>query len=325
MKKILVLILFLQTFFISVSDTKRSISAEDQLPSWNNEMRTKIVNYIDMVTDSKNPGFIPESERFAVFDNDGTLWAEQPTIEELFIIYYAKKMTEKNPLLKNKSPFNRVNDFYSNGKFVIKDRRIFDELVGIVHEGMTNKEFQKTAEDFFRETKYPGLNVPLEKTVYQPQLELMNYLRRNGFKVYICSGGETDFMRVISEKYYGISKEQVIGSELVFEYNANANVMIRRSKLYTDNNGRAKAENIYHRLGRPAVFAVGNIRSGGDIYMLRYSQASEYPSFQLLIDHDDEKREFLYTEADNISLKWAEKYNWNVVSMKKDWKQIFPK
>ena len=325
MKKTLIIILFLQIFFLSVSDTKKSVLAEDQLPSWNSGIREKIVSYTDMVTDPKNPGFIPESERFAVFDNDGTLWAEQPVIEELFIIYYAKKMIEKDPSLKNKSPFNRVNDFYSNGKFVIKDRRVFDEIVGIVHEGMTNEEFQKTAEAFFREIKYPGLNVPLEKTVYQPQLELMNYLRKKGFKVYICSGGESDFMRVISEKYYGISKEQVIGSELVFEYNENTNVMIRRSKLYTDNNGRAKAVNIYQRLGRPAVFAVGNVRSGGDIYMLRYSQASKYPSFQLLIDHDDEKREFLYSESDNISLEWAKKYNWNVVSMKNDWKQIFPK
>ena len=95
MRKILVFILFLQVFFISVTDTKKSILAEDQLPSWNNEIKAKIVNYTDMVTDPKNPGFIPESERFAVFDNDGTLWAEQPTVEELFIIYYAKKMTEK--------------------------------------------------------------------------------------------------------------------------------------------------------------------------------------------------------------------------------------
>ena len=110
MKKILVLLLFLQTFFISVSVTKKSISAEDRLPSWNNEMKTKIVNYIDMVTDPKNPGFIPESERFAVFDNDGTLWAEQPTVEELFIIYYAKKMTEKNPSLKNKHPKAEIRE-----------------------------------------------------------------------------------------------------------------------------------------------------------------------------------------------------------------------
>lgn len=325
MKKALVFILLLTVFFLSNSNEKNIKTVKDQLPSWNNGIKEKIINYIEMVTDPENPGFIPESERFAVFDNDGTLWAEQPVIEELFIVYYAGKMAEKNPELKNKLPFSRIKDFYSNGKFLIKDRRLFDELGGIVHEGMTNEEFQKTAEEFFRETKYPGLNVSLSKIVYQPQLELMNYLRKNGFKVYICSGGEADFMRVISEKYYGISKEQVIGSELVFEYNAETNIMTRRSKLYTDNNGRAKAENIYHRIGRPAVFAVGNVRSGGDIYMLRYSQASKYPSFQLLIDHDDEKREFLYSEADNISLDWAKKYNWNIVSMKNDWKQIFPK
>jgi phosphoserine phosphatase len=325
MKKILIFTLFAAVFFLSNSNGKKSETAIDQLPSWNVGIRTKITNYIDMVTDPKNPGFIPESERFAVFDNDGTLWAEQPTVEELFIIYYAGKMAEKNPSLKYKSPFNRLGDFYNNGKFIIKDRKIFDEIVGIVHEGMTNEEFQKVAENFFRETKYPGLNVPLSKIVYQPQLELMNYLRKNGFKVYICSGGESDFMRVISEKYYGIPKEQVIGSELAFDYNDVTNLMTRRSKLYTDNNGRAKAVNIYQRLGRPAVFAVGNIRTGGDIYMLRYSQASKYPSFQLLIDHDDVKREFLYSETDNISVEWAKKYNWNVVSMKNDWKQIFPR
>ena len=139
MKKALVFILLLTVFFLSNSNGKNIKTVKDQLPSWNSGIKEKIINYIEMVTDQENPGFIPENERFAVFDNDGTLWAEQPVIEELFIVYYAGKMAEKNPELKNKPPFSRIKDFYSNGKFLIKDRRLFDELGGIVHEGMTNE------------------------------------------------------------------------------------------------------------------------------------------------------------------------------------------
>lgn len=325
MRKNGIFMLFFLLSLMLTAGTKKISTVNDELSSWSNtKVKKEIISYINEITDKNSLYFIPEDERFAVFDNDGTLWAEKPVPEEMFIIYYAEKMVRKNPKLKNSMPFNKIKDFYENGKFVIKDRMLFDEIVGITHRGMTKDEFRKTAEEFFREVKYPKGDVPMSKIVYQPQLELMNYLRKNGFKVYICSGGETEFMRAISKEYYGIPEEQVIGSELVFEYDENNNTMTRNSKLYTDNNGKAKANNTLYRLGRPAVFAVGNVGSGGDIYMLRYSQASKYKSFQLLINHDDEKREFLYNEKNGISLKWAEKYNWNVVSMKDDWKQIFP-
>lgn len=326
MRKKGVFILFFLLSLVLTAATKKISTAYDELPSWNNtKVKKDIITYINEITDEKSLYFIPEEERFAVFDNDGTLWAEKPVPEEMFIIYYAEKMIQKNPELKNNRPFNKIESFYENGKFIIKDRMLFDEIVGITHRGMNNDEFRRTAEEFFREVKYPETNVPMSKIVYQPQLELMDYLRKNGFKVYICSGGETEFMRAISKEYYGIPEEQVIGSELVFEYDENTNIMTRNSKLYRDNNGKAKADNILYRLGRPAVFAVGNVRSGGDIYMLRYSQASKYKSFQLLVNHDDDKREFLYNEKNGISLEWAQKYKWNVVSMKNDWKQIFPR
>ena len=309
---------------VKISETK--IITADPLPSWNNtEVKQNIITYMKKITDEKSPDYIPPEERTATFDNDGTLWAEQPVVEELFIIYYAERMVKENPDLKNKSPYNKINEFYSNGKFTVKDRQTFDELVGITHSGMANEKFKEIAKDFFRDFKYPGLNKPMSKIIYQPQLELLDYLRANGFKVYICSGGEAEFMRVISKDYYGIPVENVMGSELVFNYDENANIMIRDSKLFTDNNERSKATNIQYRLGKPSVFAVGNVRSGGDIYMLRFSQSSKYPSFQLMINHDDGKREFAYEEKNRISLNWSEKYNWNVVSMKNDWKQIFPK
>ena len=335
MKKKLLLSFLLLIFFITgYSEIKKDVKASkniavtkaDPLPSWSDtKVKKDIIAYITNITDKKSPSYIPPEERIATFDNDGTLWAEQPVAEELFIIYYAEKMIKEDPSLKNKLPFSKINEFYSNGKFNIKDRKLFDELVGITHSGMTNEKFKETAREFFKEFKYPVSNKPMSKIVYQPQLELLDYLRANGFKVYICSGGEAEFMRVISKEYYGIPEENVMGSELVFQYDESTNLMTRDSKLFTDNNERAKATNIQYRLGRPSVFAVGNVRSGGDIYMLRFSQASKYPSFQLMINHDDGKREFAYEEKNRISLDWSEKYNWNVVSMKNDWKQIFPK
>jgi hypothetical protein len=189
---------------------------------------------------------------------------------------------------------------------------------------MTDEVFNQEVKNFFADVKHPKLNVPFRKTVYQPQLELMRYLAKNGFKIFIVSGGTADFMRVISQDYYGIPPEQVIGSKFEHKYDDIRNKLMREPKLDAVDDREAKAYNIQDVIGKRPVFTAGNVRSGGDIYMLRYSQGSPYLNYQLLVNHDDPQREFKYSEKDGVSLLWAKTYNWHVLSMKDDWKQIFP-
>jgi len=295
----------------------------DPLPSWNDgRVKDAIIDFVERVTREGSPDFIPPTDRIATFDNDGTLWAEQPVIQGMFAFVRAKKMAEKDPSLKNKQPFKAViegNQQYLHSMDV-------NQLLGLViatHTGMTEDEFEQEARQFFDAAKHPKPGVPVSQLVYQPQAELLQYLRDNDFKTFICSGGTAQFMRMISEEYYGIADEQVIGSSFKSSFDEATNSIRREGALNTYDDRQEKPVNIQYHIGKRPVFACGNERTGGDIYMLRFSQGNEYPSFQLLINHDDAQREFLYQEKDSISLKWAEKYNWHVVSIKNDWKKVF--
>ncbi|PSL44753.1 haloacid dehalogenase-like hydrolase [Chitinophaga niastensis] len=163
--------------------------------------------------------------------------------------------------------------------------------------------------------------------IYQPQLELLEYLRANGFKTFICSGGTVELMRVISQKYYGIPPEQVIGTEFKYKYvdSTGINDIMRLSGLRTFNDKQEKPVNIQYHIGKRPILACGNEGGAGDVYMLRFSQGNKYPSLQLIVNHDDSAREFYYQETDNRSLGLARKYNWTIISMKDDWKTVFVK
>ncbi len=306
---------------LAASDS--SVVAKDPLPSWNDPLKGEIIAYVNKVCKDGSPDFVPLADRIATFDNDGTLWAEMPFVQQLFAFYRVKKMVEASPALAKKQPFMAVvtkdMSWFEKGG----DKALF-ELVGATHTGMTEEQFEAEAKDFFATAVYPKRNVPIAKIVYQPQLELLDYLRANGFKTFIVTGGTIEFVRVISESLYGIPKDQVVGTTFKYEF-VDSNRSIKREPviaLLCDKAG--KPVGIQTHIGRRPIFSAGNERSGGDIAMCQFCQGNHYPNFQMIVNHNDSTREYYYQEKDSASLKAAAKYNWHVVSMKDDWKTIFP-
>jgi len=304
--------------------TTEKISA-DPLPSWNDgPLKQSIVDYITKVTKQGSPDFIPEEARIATFDNDGTLWAEQPLVQELFAFYMAGKMIEKNPALAKKQPFKAIAE--KDKTYLQKNgEKALLEIVINTQAGMGEDDYEAAAKNFFATAHYPKPDVPIKNITYQPQLELLKYLRANGFKTFICSGGDVDFMRVVSREYYGIPKEQVIGTMFQYEFIDSNRSNYRKQALWHFNDQKKKPVGIQMVIGQRPVFACGNERSGGDIAMLEYCQRNKYLSFQMIINHDDSVREFFYQEKDSASLKAAMKNNWHVANMKHDWKTVFSK
>lgn len=297
-------------------------TSSNPLPSWNDGVLKKdIIAYVEKVTKEGSPDFIPIEDRIATFDNDGTLWAEKPYVQELFAFYQVKKMVQANPALAQKQPFKAV---------IEKDKAFFEkggdkaliELVAATHTGMTEDEFETAVNDFFKKAAYPGKNVPIKQIRYQPQLELLNYLRANGFKTYIVTGGTIEVVRAISQDYYGIPKDQVVGTSFKYKYDAAKNAVQREPVLDHFNDKEGKPAGIQLHIGQRPVFACGNEGGAGDIAMLKYSQGNKYPSFQLLVNHNDSIREYSYQEKDNLSLSTAAKNKWHVVSIKDDWKKV---
>ena len=297
----------------------------DPLPSWHNgTVKQSIIAYVKKVTDSTGNDFIPFADRIATFDNDGTLWAERPYMQELFAFYQVKKMVEKKPALKEQQPFKAVmtNDksYFQNG-----GEKASLQLLAATHTGMTEDEFESSVKDFFATAVYPGRNVPVSQATYQPQLELLNYLRANGFTTFICTGGTVEFVRGVSQKLYGIPKYQVIGSTFKYKFIDSSVSIMREPAVALFNDKEGKPVGIQMHIGQRPVFACGNEGGEGDIAMLKYCQGSKYPSLQVLIDRNDAEREFSYDEKTNASLNAAAKNNWVVVSMKNDWKTVFAK
>ncbi len=310
----------------SCSTTQGEIEKKEALASWNDgAVKTAIVDYITKITKEGSTDFIPQEDRIATFDMDGTLIAEDPAIQFLYMGYQINKATEKNPKLKDQQPFKAVleGDKAAMHKFTDKD---FAQIINLI----TNRsatEYQSDVKAFLAAAKYPGLNCSLLQVRYQPQIELLNYLKENGFKVYICTGSSIDFTRVLSKEFFGIEPENVIGStnKYLYKDTTEVNDLMILPEMTSLNNENQKPVNIMRHIGKRPVFACGNERSGGDVYMLRYSQGSKYPSFQIMINHDDAKREFEYSENPDISLAWAKKYGWQVVSIKNDWNTVFTK
>ena len=320
--------LLLTTVLLGHSEHAQQLAdhyTSDPLPSWQDGKRKQsIIAYVNKVTDSTGNDFIPVLDRIATFDNDGTLWAERPYVQELFAFYQVKKMVAKNPALKEQQPFKAVmtNDktYFKNG-----GEKALLQLLAATHTGMTENEFESSVKEFFATAIYPGRNVPVSQITYQPQLELLNYLRANGFTTFICTGGTVEFVRGISQKLYGIPKYQVIGTTFKYTFIDSSVSIMREPAAALINDKEGKPVGIQMHIGQRPVFACGNEGGEGDIAMLRYCQGSKYPSLQMLIDHDDAEREFSYEEKTNASLNAAAKNNWVVVSMKNDWKTVFSK
>ncbi len=300
-----------------------AVLKKDPLPSWNDPLKQEIMYYVKKITTEGSPEFVPAKDRIATIDNDGTLWAEKPYVQELFAFYRVKKMVESNPTLAKKQPFMAV---------VTRDKSYFEkggekaliQLVAATHTGMTEEDFEADAKDFFATATYPRGNVPIQKIIYQPQLELLKYLRTNGFMTYIVTGGTIELVRAISESYYGIPKNQVVGTTFKYSFIDSSRKIMREPAIELLNDKAGKPVGIQQHIGQRPIFSMGNEGGEGDIAMCKFCQGNHYPTFQMIVNHNDSLREYYYQEKDSASLKAAVLNKWHIISMKDDWKSIFP-
>jgi len=300
------------------------------LLSWNDgPARKAIIEFVQVTTDKASPKFVPPEARIATFDNDGTLWAEQPMyFQLLFALDRVKALAPQHPEWKDKEPFASLLKGDVQGALAGGERAML-EIGMATHAGMTTEEFEKIVKDWIATAKHPKTGRPYNEMIYQPMVELLRYLRANGFKTYIVSGGGVEFMRAWVEKAYGIPPEQVIGSTIKtkFELRDGKPVIMRLAELdfIDDKEGKPVAINKF--IGRRPVLACGN--SDGDQQMLEYTQAGPGARLMMLVHHDDAVREFAYGAASKIGtfsdalMAEAKKDGWTVISMKNDWKRIF--
>jgi phosphoserine phosphatase len=306
--------------------------AADPLPSWN-EGRTKqaILNFVTKITTPGSPNFLPPAQRIAVFDNDGTLWAEQPVYFQLcFAIDRVKALAPQHPEWKQQMPYSALLAGDFDRLHSMKQQELLD-VVMTTHAGMTTDEFDKIVRNWIATAKHPQTGKLLTKMVYQPMLELLDHLRANGFKTYIVSGGGVEFMRPWAEAVYGIPPEQVIGSSIrtVYESRGGKPVIVRKAELEFLDDKEGKPLAIHKFIGRPPVMAFGN--SDGDYQMLEWTtrDGSSSPRFGMIIHHTDAAREFAYDRKSHVgklsaALDDAPARGWVIVDMKSDWKTIFP-
>lgn len=301
----------------------------DPLPSWNDgKAKQSIITFVEKVTNPGSADFVPVPERIATFDNDGTLWAEQPLYFQAFFVFdRIKILAPQHPEWKEKEPFASVLKGDVKASLAGGDRALM-EMVMTTHTGMTTEEFEKIVKDWIATEKHPVTKRPYTEMVYQPMLEMLAYLRANGFKTFIVSGGGIEFMRPWTEKVYGIPPEQVIGSSVKtkFELRDGKPVLVRLPELnFIDDKG-GKPVGINQHIGRRPVMAFGN--SDGDLQMLQWTAAGPGTRFCLYVHHDDAVREWAYDRKSHIGtldkgLDEASTKGWTVVSMKNDWKQVF--
>jgi len=329
-------ILFFSLIFISCETNKKETPNKtttteiDPLPSWNDvTSKNNIIAYVSEVTNPKNKTFIPIKDRIATFDNDGNLWSEQPAYFQLFFaIDRVKAMAKDHPEWKDQQPFKAVleNDMEALKK---QGEHGLIQLMMVTHSENTTEEFKKDVQNWISTAKHPTKNVTYDKLVYQPMLELLQYLRANDFKTYVVSGGGVDFMRAFVTEIYGIPTEQIIGSRIKteFDYN-NGNPVIRRLPaidFIDDKEG--KPLNIQKIIGKKPVFSSGN--SDGDLQMMQWAASNKHKSFMLYVHHTDSIREWAYDRDSHIGrfdkgLDQAIKDGWTVIDMEKDWNVIYP-
>jgi phosphoserine phosphatase len=311
--------------------TSVATAQSDPLPSWNEgTVKKSITDFVARVTTPGGAEFVPVAERIATFDNDGTLWCEQPVYFQVaFAFDRIKAMAPQHPEWKTKQPFKALLE--GDKKALTgagKDGLM--QIIAVTHTGMTTEEFTKSVVDWTATARHPRFNRPYTELVYQPMLELLAYIRANGFKTFIVSGGGIEFMRPWTEKTYGIPPEQVVGSSAVTRYQMRANdrpVLLRERKVEFVDDKDGKPEGINRFIGRRPVFAFGN--SDGDKEMLEWTAAGSGARFMGLVHHTDAVREWAYdrkSPVGRLDKAWDEavRLGWTVVDMKRDWKKVFP-
>jgi phosphoglycolate phosphatase-like HAD superfamily hydrolase len=310
--------------------------AQDLLPSWNEgQAKQAIVSFVQKVTDKSSPAYVPMPDRIATFDQDGTLWVEHPLYTQaMFALDRVHELAVKHPEWKTEQPFQTVleNDRAGMAKFSEQD---WARIIGVTHAGMSIEVFLKIAQEWLSHARHPRFKRLYTELVYLPMLEVMQYLRANGFKNYIVTGGGQEFVRVYSEQVYGVPPEQVVGSSIVtrYEYQDGKPVLMRLPKVFFIDDHAGKAVGINLFIGKRPQAAFGN--SDGDREMLEWTNAGDGARLGMLLLHDDPKREYAYGPADGLPdtkvgtfsqvlMSEAKQRGWVVISMKKDFKKIFP-
>jgi hypothetical protein len=302
----------------------------DPLSCWNEgPSKRAIIHFVTSVTTPGSADFVPPQERIATFDNDGTLWSEQPMYFQLiFALDRVKALAPQHPEWKQKQPFKAalegdLKTVFSGGEHALL------ELVMASHAGNTTEEFSQTVKDWLATAKHPRFKRTYTECVYQPMLQLLAYLRANGFKTFIVSGGGIEFMRPWTEQVYGIPPEQVIGSSIKtkFEMRDRNPVLVRLPELNFIDDKAGKPVGINQHIGRRPIAAFGN--SDGDLQMLQWTAAGDGPSLMVYIHHTDAEREWAYDRQSHIGrldkgLDQAKEKGWVLVDMKKEWKVIYP-
>lgn len=308
-----------------------AFAQSDPLPSWNDgRTRQAILDFVAKVTREGGPDFVKPAERIATFDNDGTLWAEQPVYFQLqFAFDEVKRLAAENPDWKNKEPFRSVLNRDLKGLAASGEKGLL-QIVAATHAGITTDQFATTVTNWLASARHPTKQRPYNELVYQPQLELLAFLRANGFKTFIVSGGGVEFMRVFAEKAYGIPPEQVVGSSGVVTFRLGSDgkpELVKQSKVEFIDDGPGKPVGINRFIGRRPILAFGN--SDGDLQMLQYTTAGPGARLALILHHTDAEREWAYDRASRIgkldkALDEGKAKGWTIVDMQADWKTVFP-
>ena len=314
----------------SPSGEKTPIANSDPLPSWNDgPSRKAILDFVARVTREGGADFVPPPERIATFDNDGTLWSEKPVpFQLLFAFDRVKALAPQHPEWKTRAPFASLLNGDMAGVAASGEKGVLS-IVAATHTGMTTDEFTSAVQDWITTARHPTTGRLYTEMVYQPMLELLAYLRANGFKTFIVSGGGVEFMRPWAERVYGVPPEQVVGSagKTRLEMRDGRPVLLKLPELDLLDDKEGKPVGIQSRIGRRPIAAFGN--SDGDLQMLQWIAAGAGARFALFVHHDDAEREFAYDRADKLQQfdkGWDEAIakGWTVVSMKSDWKTVYP-
>jgi phosphoserine phosphatase len=304
--------------------------AADPLPSWNDTApKQAIIEFVEKVTKEGSADFVPVPERIATFDNDGTLWSEQPMYFQAFFAFdRIKQLAPQHPEWKTLEPFASILKGDMKSALAGGEKALVT-LVMATHAGLPTEEFEKAVTDWITTAKHPKTGKLFTEMVYQPMLELLTYLRANGFKTFIVSGGGIEFMRPWVEKAYGIPPEQVVGSSggLKYEIRDGKPVIVKLPELVLNDDKEGKPVGIQRHIGRRPIAAFGN--SDGDFQMLEWTTSGKGARFGLIVHHTDAEREVAYDRESHIGkldkgLDAAKDRGWTVVSMKDDWKKIFP-
>jgi len=313
------------------SEVADAVERVDPLPSWNdNATKARIVDFVQAVTDPDDPAYVEPGERVATFDNDGTLWVEQPVYTELaFALHRVRDLAKVHPEWKGQQPFKAVIEGDRNALLAAGSRGLADIVVAS-HTGMSAALFDTIVTEWLRDARHPELEKPYTELLYQPQLELLRYLEANGFQTFIVSGGSVEFIRTFAEEAYGIPPQRVIGTSIETRYEVQGGKpsLLRLPAIDHVDDKAGKPVGIHKHIGRRPILAFGN--SDGDFEMLQWTTVgSSGLRLGVLLHHDDAEREYAYDRTSSAgkldrALDAAEGSGWLVVSMKNDWNTVFP-